>query len=193
MIPVLRHQIYCYNIEDLSWPLEPMMISLNMLTTSHCNHQSIVWTQERRIYSLIFSSSTASSNLSGLLASDVAKGNVRDHEGGSGSLSPPRSASPTLDYQDNEVFSNKTNFIQEEPVRHTSTNQVSSKPSLPWSSSDRKPSRPSAGHVPAWYKDMQKGVEVPVQTIEEPESYTVKRSRPSGEYNIVIETGIKNY
>ena len=36
----------------------------------------------------------------------------------------------------------------------------------------------SASHVPAWYKDMQRGVEVPVQKIEEPESYMVQK-RPS--------------
>ncbi|KAJ7388072.1 hypothetical protein OS493_039990 [Desmophyllum pertusum] len=36
----------------------------------------------------------------------------------------------------------------------------------------RRPFTPQCKPMfPTWYKDMQKGVEVPVQTIEEPESY----------------------
>ena len=130
-------------------------------------------------------SNLASSNLSGLLASDVAKGTVRDHES-TGSLTPPRSASPSPDHRDNDVFASKMDYINE-PVRNTST--VSSEPTPAWSSSDndgkpcwqnseKRPPRVSASHVPAWYKDMQKGVEVPVQKIEEPESYIVQK-RPS--------------
>ena len=125
---------------------------------------------------------SASSNLSGLLASDVAKGAIRDHES-TGSLTPPRSASPSLDHRDNEVFSSKVEY---EPVRNT--NSVSYEPRPSWSSSDsersggeKRPSRMSASHVPAWYKDMQKGVEVPVQKIEEPESYLVQRRPAYGE------------
>ena len=132
----------------------------------------------------------ASSNLSGLLASDVARGTVREYEGGSGSSSPPRSASPSPDYRDNDVFSRKTDYVNEAPVRTAYTSNVSSQPTPAWSNdendgkpswqqtSERKPSRPSQSHVPAWYKDMQKGVEVPMQTIEEPESYIVHK-KPS--------------
>ena len=128
----------------------------------------------------------ASSNLSGLLASDVARGTVRDHES-TGSLTPPRSASPSLDHRDNDVFASLMDYVNE-PVRNTNT--VSSEPAPVWSSSDndrqpswqsseKRPSRASASHVPAWYKDMQKGVEVPVQKIEEPESYVVHKRVPS--------------
>ena len=132
----------------------------------------------------------ASSNLSGLLASDVARGTVRDYEGGSGSSSPPRSASPSPDYRDVDVFSKKPDYVNEVPVRNSYTSNVSSQPAPSWSSDegerkmswqqtgDRRSSRPSQSHVPAWYKDMQKGVEVPVQTIEEPESYIVQK-KPS--------------
>ena len=138
------------------------------------------------------SSHSASSNLSGLLASDVAKGTVREYEGGSGSSSPPRSASPSPDYRDNDVFSRKTDYVNEAPVRNSYTSSVSSQPVPSWSSEEndrkpswqqtgeRKPSRPSQSHVPAWYKDMQKGVEVPVQTIEEPESYIVHKKPTYG-------------
>ena len=139
----------------------------------------------------LFLFNPASSNLSGLLASDHARGTVRDYEGGSGSSSPPRSASPSPDHRDEDVFIGKADYVNEAPVRNTYTSNVSSQPVPAWSSNDndrkaswqqsgevRKPSRPSASHVPTWYKDMQKGVEVPVQTIEEPESYLVQK-RPS--------------
>lgn len=89
------------------------------------------------------------------------------------------------------MFTHKADYISE-PVRNTST--VSSEPRTAWSNSDdrknswlggeKRPSRVSASHVPAWYKDMQKGVEVPVQKIEEPESYIVQKNaqkRPYGE------------
>lgn len=145
----------------------------------------------KEMFKEMHSSAGTSSNLSGLLASDVAKGTVREHEGGSGSSTPPRSASPSLDHRDNDVFLRKSDYIHEEPVRNTYTSSVSSQPEPAWSSDDidrraswqpgggeRRTSRPSTGHVPAWYKDMQKGVEVPVQTIEEPESYIVQK-RPS--------------
>jgi len=128
--------------------------------------------------------------LSGLLASDVAKGTVRNHES-TGSISP-RSASPSPDYRgDNEVFSNRADYVNDVPVKNTGS--LSSEPRASWSSSDddrklpswqkqptseKRPSRVSASHVPAWYKDMQRGVEVPVQKIEEPESYMVQK-RPS--------------
>ncbi|KAJ7361866.1 Sorbin and SH3 domain-containing protein 1 [Desmophyllum pertusum] len=122
---------------------------------------------------------------------DHARGTVRDYEGGSGSSSPPRSASPSPDHRDEDVFIGKSDYVNEAPVRNTYTSNVSSQPVPAWSSNDndrkaswqqsgevRRPSRPSASHVPTWYKDMQKGVEVPVQTIEEPESYLVQK-RPS--------------
>lgn len=133
----------------------------------------------KEMFKELHSSAGTSSNLSGLLASDVAKGAIRDHES-TGSLTPPRSSSPSLDHRDNEVFSTKVEY---EPVRNT--NNVSYEPRPSWSSSDsersggeKRPSRMSSSHVPAWYKDMQKGVEVPVQKIEEPESYLVQR-RPA--------------
>lgn len=144
----------------------------------------------KEMFKEMHSSAGTSSNLSGLLASDVAKGTVREHEGGSGSSTPPRSASPSPDYRDNDVFLRKSDYVHEEPVRNSYTSSVSSQPEPAWSSNDidrraswqpggeRRSSRPSTGHVPAWYKDMQKGVEVPVQTIEEPESYIVQK-RPS--------------
>ena len=125
---------------------------------------------------------TASSNLSGLLASDVAKGAIRDQES-TGSLTPPRSASPSPTHKDSDVFYNKVEY---ESVRNKSS--VSSEPRPSWSSSDsersggeKRSSRVSSSHVPAWYKDMQKGVEVPVQKIEEPESYIVQRRPVYGE------------
>ncbi|XP_078381939.1 uncharacterized protein LOC144664646 isoform X2 [Oculina patagonica] len=144
----------------------------------------------KEMFKELHSNAGTSSNLSGLLASDVARGTVRDYEGGSGSSSPPRSASPTPDYRDNEVFGRKTDYVNEAPVRNSYTSNVSSQPTPSWSSDEgerktswretgeRRPSRLSQSHVPAWYKDMQKGVEVPVQTIEEPESYIVQK-KPS--------------
>ena len=88
------------------------------------------------------------------------------------------------------MFANRADYVSE-PVRNTST--VSSEPTPSWSSSDddrqpswqsseKRPSRVSASHVPAWYKDMQKGVEVPVQKIEEPESYIVQKRPSYGKY-----------
>ncbi|XP_068735853.1 sorbin and SH3 domain-containing protein 1 homolog isoform X3 [Montipora capricornis] len=130
----------------------------------------------KEMFKELHSSAGTSSNLSGLLASDVAKGAIRDHES-TGSLTPPRSASPSPNHKDNDVFSNKVEYV---PVRNASS--VSSEPRPSWSSSDsersggeKRSSRVSASHVPAWYKDMQKGVEVPVQKIEDSESYMVQR------------------
>ncbi|KAM7437108.1 Sorbin and SH3 domain-containing protein 1 [Porites harrisoni] len=144
----------------------------------------------KEMFKELHSSAGTSSNLSGLLASDVAKGTVRHHES-TGSISP-RSASPSPDHRgDNEVFSNRTDYVNDVPVKNTGS--LSSEPRASWSSSDddrklpswqkqptseKRPSRVSASHVPAWYKDMQRGVEVPVQKIEEPESYIVQK-RPS--------------
>ena len=39
------------------------------------------------------------------------------------------------------------------------------------SGGEKRPSRTSASHVPAWHKYLHKGVEVPVQNIEESERY----------------------
>ena len=145
--------------------------------------EHLTWMMNAKCVFVLFV--TASSNLSGLLASDVAKGAIRDHES-TGSLTPPRSSSPSLDHRDNEVFSTKVEY---EPVRNT--NNVSYEPRPSWSSSDsersggeKRPSRMSSSHVPAWYKDMQKGVEVPVQKIEEPESYLVQRRPAYGEKSL---------
>ena len=92
------------------------------------------------------------------------------------------------------MFSRKIDYVNEAPVRNSYTSSVSSQPAPSWSgdesdrkppwqhTGERKPSRPSQSHVPAWYKDMQKGVEVPVQTIEEPESYIVHKKPSYGTY-----------
>lgn len=91
------------------------------------------------------------------------------------------------------MFTRKTDYVSEAPVRNAYTSNVSSQPAPAWSSNDndrktwqqtgeRRSSRPSQSHVPAWYKDMQKGVEVPVQTIEEPESYIVHKKPSYGKY-----------
>lgn len=91
------------------------------------------------------------------------------------------------------MFTRKTDYVNEAPVRNAYTSNVSSQPAPAWSSNDndrktwqqtgeRRSSRPSQSHVPAWYKDMQKGVEVPVQTIEEPESYIVHKKPSYGKY-----------
>ena len=154
--------------------------SFKILHYDYLLHASVCWNLPIRLeYRL---SLTASSNLSGLLASDVAKGAIRDHES-TGSLTPPRSTSPSPNHKDNDVFSNKVEYV---PVRNASS--VSSEPRPSWSSSDsersggeKRSSRVSASHVPAWYKDMQKGVEVPVQKIEDSESYMVQRRPVYGE------------
>ena len=139
-------------------------------------------------------SNPASSNLSGLLASDVARGTVRDHES-TGSASPPRSGSPSLDHRDNDVFTNKMDYINDVPVRNASNVSSESRPSWSgsdddrrpsWQTSEKRPSRVSASHVPAWYKDMQKGVEVPVQKIEEPESYIVQKRSSYGRWDLCL-------
>ena len=125
-------------------------------------------------------SRVAASNLSALLANDVVKGTVREYDGASAASSSPRSGSPTADHPEDDIFSSKSSHNHEEPIRSSQSSSVSSEPRLSTSSTgstERKPSR--SGHVPAWYKELQRGTEVPVQKIEQEESYIVHRKQRS--------------
>lgn len=99
------------------------------------------------------------------------------------------------------MFTNRTDYVNDVPVKNTGS--LSSEPRASWSSSDddrklpswqqkqqtseKRPSRVSASHVPAWYKDMQRGVEVPVQKIEEPESYVVQKRPSYGKLSLSLD------
>ena len=119
---------------------------------------------------------TDASNLSALLANDAMKKTPREADGAASSS--PRSGSPSVEHADNDVFHKN----HDEPaIRAAYSASVSSEPRSSTSSGgsgERKASR--SGHVPAWYRDLQRGADVPVQKIEEPGSYVVThRKQPS--------------